>query len=211
MTSTLLHRTDDDALYRNEFPKRRHGKIHHTRGVPITLEVPTHVDVFVTEKYYLQRGRDGLLAEVKSSRMGRRNLGVRMVPVKTKKVFTVDFQRPAAGTLQYDLTFQQDEQLQYFERIANSIEDRTIRDITAALEDLSPVLSARATAGRTKRSGSLSDLVIENERVVAYARFDIDACDFEQQLDGFLEYHLNGCHVCGRLPEVQDTRGLAAR
>jgi hypothetical protein len=34
------------------------------------------------------------------------------------------------------------------------------------------------------------------ERVVAIAMFDINACDFEDQVRTFVEHHVNQCHDC---------------
>lgn len=201
MSSTMLNRNEHDELYPNEYGLTG---ATHTKGVPITLEIPTHVDVFITETYYMQRGEGGILEEVKRSRLGRRNLGVNIVSVKTKKVFTVDFKRPAAGSLVYDIAFQDDgaSNEQYFKSIANKIEDQTIRQITSSLGALGPLLSARPTAADFSRGESVKKLIVENERVVAYCRFDINELGYEDLVQSFIDKHLTCCHDCTKKPSV---------
>ena len=36
--------------------------------------------------------------------------------------------------------------------------------------------------------------IMTKERVLAIAMFDINACDFEEQVQAFLEHHVNHCH-----------------
>ena len=42
--------------------------------------------------------------------------------------------------------------------------------------------------------------VFTRERVVAFKIFDINAADFESQLESFLSHHLNSCHDCSVNP-----------
>ena len=180
LVSTMLHRDESDNFYKNQnLP---------LKGVPMALKVPTHLDVWIEETYYLQmtpRGLEEYLPE-------RRNLGITTTPVMTKKIFTVDFKRPAAGSLAYDMGFNED---QYLNKVANKIEDKTISDVTAAVQRVATAF-AKPTAANFG-SDDLKNKIIEGARHVAFRRFDIDAPDFEQQLATFVYDHMNACHDCG--------------
>jgi hypothetical protein len=123
---------------------------------------------------------------------------VEIVPIETEKVFVVDFKRPLSGTLAYTADF--DEQ-QYFDEISGQLEDTTITDVAALVATVAPLFGKSASAPVDPTS-EVGRALITNKRVVAYKRFDIDACDFEAQLRGFLEEHVNCDHTCngyGRL------------
>lgn len=204
MSSTALVRTPDDMLFVNKFTSL-FGKTDrsHVKGVPITLNVPTHTDAYIIETYYVQKSNDGQLVALPQERLGRRNLHVDLKSVMTPKIFTVDFKRPAAGSLVYDLRFQTGEGAneQYFQSFANRIEDETIRDITAAIGTLKPVLAGTPTSALSANLGNdVKKQLIENTRVVAYARFDISEPDYEQRLACFIDEHLNCCHACQSFP-----------
>jgi hypothetical protein len=193
--STLVTRQEDNSFVgQSNGQPQDHGKTRPYRGVPVALKVPTHVDVAVTETYFIQAVGDGanrkLQEVVFDSPSVPRNMNVTITPVVTKKLFTVDFVRPAAGTLDYKATFTDD---QYFQSIENTIVDETIKDITAAIKTVAPALGlpASATIGT-----SLAERLLTANRTVAYARFDIDAPDFEEQLNSFLTLQVNACHNC---------------
>src|SRR5262245_53931208 len=77
----------------------------HMRGIPTTLEVPHHFKISVIDTYYEKAGsvlRDtncaaGLPHNVPPPLVKTRS--VEVVVENTKEIFTVDFVRPAAGTL----------------------------------------------------------------------------------------------------------------
>ena len=94
--STMLNRHEDGLFTKNcDVP---------TRGIPITLKVPTHLDVTIIETYYLEDRSAGetKFADLREVPMnGHRNLTVETKTIETEKVFTVDWIRPAAGVLEY--------------------------------------------------------------------------------------------------------------
>ena len=196
MKSTMLTRFDDNSFagQSNGVPQQ-HGQPRPFRGVPVALKVPTHVDVAITETYFLyladaKNGNRTLQEAVFDDPRVPRNLDVKITPIMTKKLFTVDFVRPAAGTLDYKAEFTND---QYFSSIENTIVDETIQDITAAIKTVAPSLGLQATA---EIGTNLASRVATATRTVAYARFDIDAPDFEEQLNSFVLLHVTGCHGC---------------
>jgi hypothetical protein len=153
------------------------------QGVPITLQVPTHLDVFIEETYFLQaedlaNGRQQLL-EVPTTGPIR---NVRADIVRTKKVFLVDLKRPCSGLLNASLKFNED---QYFDRIQGDVKDTTIEDSTALLATIISTLPTGRPAAKQQLE------YLKQVRVVAYRRFDINTPDFESQVDMFVTQHLN--------------------
>jgi hypothetical protein len=164
------------------------------KGVPIAVKVPTHLDVYVDETFFLLPDSSGIYREVPildDNGVPVRNLGIRPEMIQTRKIFVVDFKRAAAGVTSNGLEFNDE---QYLEKITGSIQDDTLKEATAAFSALAPLLNARPTAAAgetTKRENS-----IRGTRVVAYRRFDLSTCDFEQQVADFVDYHMNACHTC---------------
>lgn len=207
LKSTAIARLDSNNFVglSNGAPCPVSGQNRPFKGVPITLEVPTHLDVYVTETFYLYKGLkydgDGNAvgpAPLKeaSAACCRRNLNLQADIVKTKKVFTVDFKRPAAGSLGYTADFTDQ---QYFSKIQSEIDDNTIIEVADAINRVIPAFASLTAGTGTPSQGIGSQLqskVIRGTRVVAYNRFDINSPDFEQQLEAFVNLHLNDCHGC---------------
>ena len=162
--STMLNRTEDDDFVGNSNgdPKEC-GMTRPFKGVPITMKVPTHVDVRIIETYYLYNSDSGLT----QLRTRHRNLGVETAFVMTEKVFTVDFKRPLSGTIDYAATFGPD---QYFDTIKTKVVDTTITDVTALVAAAIPLFTTPVAA----LSGSTiaSDVIVDT-RAVAFRRFDM--------------------------------------
>jgi hypothetical protein len=198
--STALNRTESDVFIGNSNGKpRAHCAARPFNGVPITLRVPTHLDVVIKEKIYLKVGAErGSLSRLKSD---KRSLFVETQIIETDKVFTVDPKRPAAGQLDYTMKFGSDESgidggednSQYFASINSRIQDDTIKDITGALKAVTDSLAAKTNVGESKEPDLL---LIPDVRTVAWRRFDIDACDFEQQVADFVAIHMSSCNSC---------------
>lgn len=224
--STALKRNSDNSFVgASNGSEKAHGAARAFKGIPITLEIPSHVDVEITETYYIEL-HGAQLREVAFDPATPRNLDVVIHPIKTRKAFTVDFVRPAAGTLETDLAFSDD---QYLTSITNKLEDKTIKDITAAIQTLTPLLTKKAAAAVGENIGAS---LIKNTRTVAFERFDIDEPGFEDRMLSFVELHLNACHGCEgrigpqaaepiphqhsqasptRLPALTDVKGSAER
>lgn len=200
--STLVSRQDDNSFVgiSNGEPQDL-GKTRPFRGVPVALKVPTHVDVKVTETYFIKMamvdGKRELQEVVFNDPTTPRNLNITVTPITTKKLFTVDFVRPMAGTLDYEAKFTDE---QYFESIQNTIKDETLQDVTAAIATVAPKLGFSASA---KIGEDLKATMLTEVRTVAYARFDIDAVDFEEQLNAFLTLQVTGCHNCSGRTTVE--------
>ena len=178
MTSSFLNRDDYDNFSRNSK--------HPAKGIPITLKVPTHLKVRIEEEYYIQKGASGLQRVLTKTKP--------VISVETtfdyeEKIFTVDFKRPGAGTLQTDIKLDRD--TQYFTQIHSKIVDNTIQEITKVVKQFSAPLGLKTSVGT-----NIADKLIIDRRTVAFGRFDINAPDFEQQLAGFFHTHINECNDC---------------
>ena len=105
MTSTLY---SNDGCQDCERVKK------HLKGVPITLNVPSHIRVSIIEKNYANKDiKNGMVAFIPDLKTRH----VVIDPIKQKELFTVDFKRPAAGTLKYNLDFDVDRQ--YIKKMNN--------------------------------------------------------------------------------------------
>ncbi len=194
-SSTMLNRLGDNSFVGNSNGYGKAGsQARPFKGIPITLQVPSHLDVYIDEVYYLQDGGDK--AQIVEPLADTRILKVRTELIKTKKVFTVDYKRPGSGTLNSNTQLSDE---QYFKSISNSIIDTTITD-SAAL--LNTVLTGRSTSadGPTTAQQSLMSNLVRDTRVVAYKRFDINDPDFEYQVEAFVNQNLNDCDQCGQSP-----------
>jgi hypothetical protein len=205
VTSTLLNRTDNDVFVGNSNgDPNRNCSAHPFNGVPITLRVPTHLDVAIKEKIFLLPCSD--TTPLKRASTPHRHLYVEPTLVETDKVFTVDVKRPMAGTLDYGMTFggktASGDNSQYFTELTESIVDKTIQDVNTALQTVLPLLR-KTTGTGTQTSGtdqpptsSLDQLLVIETRTVAWKRFDLDDPAFEHLVGDFIERNLDCCNTC---------------
>ena len=124
-SSTMLNRLDN-----NSFVGNSNGTANSKcgarpfKGIPIALKVPSHLDVYIDEIYYMTED-DADRAALSDALTGTRILNVRTQLIKTRKIFTVDYKRPASGTLNLQTQFSDE---QYFKSIATALQDTTIVD-----------------------------------------------------------------------------------
>jgi len=156
-------------------------------GVPITLSVPTHLKVAIKSKHYLTQVTAGNVSSVERVELDVPVHAVEHDFINTEKIFTVDFKRPAAGTMDLTVDFKDDSQ--YFKQIKDKVTDETIKDVTGLLGALAPqgLLGVPASG-----EGGLG--LQEIESVLAVEIFEIDAPDFELKVAEFLKCHLNRSH-----------------
>jgi hypothetical protein len=192
ISSTMLNRTEtDDFIANSNGEPKKHCAARPFKGVPITLRVPTHVDVAIYEKIRLCLKDDDLSV----LRSQHRHLSVATQLIYTDKVFTVDVKRPAAGIANYTFTFGDEtgdlDNKQYFKSIQSRIEDETIEDVTGAIETVLSGLRAANDAEGSMLLDSNDAAYFDRVRTVAWKRFDCDAVDFEYQLAEFVSTHMN--------------------
>lgn len=194
-SSTMLNRLEDNSFVGNSNGDLcSNDTARPFKGVPITLQVPSHLDVFIEETYYLE-DKDSAAASLQLVRIGR-ILNVRTEVIKSKKVFVVDFKRPASGSL--NLTADFNEQ-QYFKQIVSQLEDTTIVDSANLLGTALKFATAKPASAGGDGTRSLPKH-LRQVRVVAYRRFDINDPDYEMQVEEFVNTHLNSCDSCNTSP-----------
>ncbi|MEZ6061481.1 MAG: hypothetical protein R3C19_14140 [Planctomycetaceae bacterium] len=203
ISSTLIERDVCDTGYTDST----------TKGVPITVKVPTHLKVVVRETRFLTLDGDTLTPvtfdrTVVVNNNGQSVLQTLSEPVvavdvdheyiETEKIFTVDFKRPAAGTLNYKLGFED----QYITSIQNELQDRTIADVSTAINRILGSVADLRTGGLRaglsdvgERSSGLKSLQ-KVSSIRAAAVFEFDDPMFEVRLAEFLTQHLcaETCH-----------------
>lgn len=87
------------------------------KGVPITLKVPTHVNLTIFERHFLFEDGNGYHKRIKLPFVVR---DFAQEFVYSEKIFTVDFKRPAAGLYNLNLDLTSD---QYIDELQHDITD----------------------------------------------------------------------------------------
>lgn len=201
ISSTFLHRQEDDAF--SGISNGKTGIHQHARpfkGIPVTLKIPTHLDVSIVETLiFVDEPTTGKLTNLP---MTKRHLDVVPEIQVSDKVFTVDLKRPAAGTLDYEIEFQDGkDNPQYFNQVSYHVVDQTLKDITGVIANLKPLtpLNARPTgrASGTRVTADNGPALEPMIRTVAWKRFDLNSVTFEDEVLAFVNLHLNDCHSCG--------------
>jgi hypothetical protein len=185
MTSTMLTRDENNRFWTRKGP---------LKGVPITLKVPTHVQLTVFERHYMVNDANGRAHRLTLPYVVR---DFSQEFIYTEKIFTVDYKHPAAGTYKLDLTLTED---QYIQKFQHDVTDTTIAQVTALVGKLAPRgLPNLSSAARAE------DYYTEIQSVVAVEIFEIDAPDFEEQMAAFINCHLNQAHDAWVAPPDVDS------
>lgn len=192
MTSSMLNRDDYDFFWRN-------SKVPN-KGIPVTVKVPTHLKVWIEEEYYIQNTATGLQPFYPDTPV---------ISVATgfdfeEKMFTVDFKRPGAGTIQTDVEL--DAEAQYFKKIHGKVVDNTIREITDIVKQFKPAFATKTS----EFDEEIKKNLIFDTRTVAYGRFDINDPDFEQKLAMFFDRHITSCNCCQGFDGCQGVSGAGS-
>jgi hypothetical protein len=196
-SSFFMQRFDSDRLAGSSNGELGvHDNAKPFKGIPITLKVPTHVDIFIQETIYLDANT---LEPVPTS---KRNLKAKANPVCSDKLFSVDPKRAAAGLSEYEIDMNNEHtdsrQRQYFKALNQKVTDETIKDITSALNTLLPGVPSNPDGGKAiVHEPVINSGLLSMDRDVAWKRFDISSPDFEIQVKAFVDEQLNSCHTCG--------------
>lgn len=183
--SQLLHRDQCNSKWQHM----------EADGIPITVSVPTHIDVRVVKESWLHQGKP-FPSEANQMITTR----VEHEVVYTDRIFTVDPKRPAAGTSKPVVTMNG----QYPDLIGNNVNDQTIQEVGAAIARINGAGGFAAAFGITASdSGGGAPPAINNrgklfriDNVSAANRFDLDAPDLQFQIQTFLDQHV-GCNSAG--------------
>ncbi|MEI7687913.1 MAG: hypothetical protein WCL32_23145 [Planctomycetota bacterium] len=157
----------------------------HLKGVPTTLEVPTHLQLSVLRSRYGKVTDEGVV--VFEPQLETREVATDFVT--QKEIFTVDFKRPAAGSLKYKLDF--DVGKQYITGVTNESEDKTIAAvttlITTVIKQIPPI--------RVREESVATSQFTEFRDVVAMELFAVNEPGLEERIQAFLNIYVNNCHA----------------
>ncbi len=163
------------------------------KGVPTTLSVPTHLKVTVT------RTRVGKVDPATGGVVFVKDLetvGVDIQPIEQKQIFTVDFKRPASGSLDYSLTFDKDRQ--YITGVDNQLVDTTIQDVSGLV---AAVIKAVPAGARVRSATDPGVGLTEVSEVIACELFSLGEPNLQERVQAFLAAYVNNCApVCGPCP-----------
>lgn len=190
--TTAVDRTESDCLVVNPACPMK--------GIPVSLRVPTHLELQVVETTYWEKKnvpgeRPSLvpLTGCKPTRSVLHNV------CETEKIFLVDPARPAAGLSSYGFTFQssQPDPVKasassgngYLRSVQYRVDDQTISRSAELLSNSIGLIQALQTSASLP-SPNPSNL-ISTDRTVAYARFDLNSPCFESDVAAFLDGHVN--------------------
>lgn len=191
-------------------------EVMQTRGIPITLKVPTHLQLVVTEVRYAYwtadsteaQDADSAEADVANSERAPRKVardgewkllesrpgsGEPLVTtdvqhhfISTEKIFTIDPKRPAAGDISFQLDLAEDQQ--YVRKFESDLTDRTIEETSMAFERLIRPLTPQGTGESLAESGTGDEGRLRRiESVKAVRVFEIDDPMFEMSMEHFLQ------------------------
>ncbi len=187
-SSTLLYRDIGDMTWKKK----------HSSGVPITLDVPTYLKLTVVQQQFLNKNHQ----LIRDNNIPITAYDVRQEIINTKKIFTVDMKRPAAGTWETELLLDKDKQ--YFTSIKHKGEDKTIDTIGKQVNDLLKNVVPLIPKSRLQSAGAgppeAQYTVIES--VVRMGTFKLEDIDFEMKVTQFFceAVHPGGGVVIGQNP-----------
>lgn len=200
--TTALDRCENDTLIVNpDCPMK---------GIPVTLRVPTHLELSVVETTYWQkRNIAGAKPTLVALHTARPTRAVTHDVCYTEKVFLVDPARPTAGTQKYGFTFTSNDAGKadeagkgYLDQVIYKIDDQTITESAKLLANSLNFLSAFPTSSLNPEHVNTGNL-ISTDRTVAYTRLDINSPSFEHDVAQFLDTNLNCAGCSGTLcPKV---------
>jgi hypothetical protein len=202
--TTAVDRTENDCLVVNpECPMH---------GIPVSLRVPTHLELSVIETtYWEKRGNPGKKPSLVPLSTCRPTRSVMHVIKETEKIFLVDPVRPAAGMSKYGFTFQSNSGdaskaadaagKGYLQNVQYKIEDKTIEKSAELFSNAVGLITALRTAANSGDPNTSN--LISTERVIAYARYDVNSPSFEADVAAFLDCHINhASNDCSPCPQV---------
>ncbi len=200
--TTALDRCEDNALVVNPG--------HPLKGIPVSLRVPTHLELNVIETTYWEKqdnpGKKPTLVPLHTCRTTRT---VKHNICYTEKVFLVDPVRPGAGTQAYGFTFTSNKEGNtkdagkgYLDKVTYKIDDTTIKESANLLADSLSLINAFTVSSANSPNLNTSRLVA-TDRTVAYTRLDINSCSFESDVEQFLDINVNQApNACTTCPDI---------
>jgi hypothetical protein len=191
VSSTYLHRDEFDTSWEKKKAK----------GVPVTLDVPTHVRIEINEKKYLKKVNDNysLVTDGDAAQGAQpvRTLSIAYNVLTEKKMFMVDFKRPAAGPFTLAASFT-NQQISAYNHTLTDLTIETIgTQINALLGTILPRIPGLQAGTQVEETEPKPDapIVLELESLVAAGVFKLDDPMFEAQVSEFLRCYSANCQV----------------
>lgn len=199
--TTFFRRHDDDTLCKeNDVP------IH---GVPVMVKVPTHLELRVDETIHLIKEPGKTTVQV----IGPAGTTLRSVDANlrvTEKMFVLDPKRPMSGTANYGFAFQSKPDGNsnaakdlargaaghgYLQGLKYKVDDQTLANVSTFLANIAPLLATPVARSEDAPADPLKG-VYTTRRTIAFGLFDLASPSFEDEVNAFLEEHVNRCSPC---------------
>lgn len=215
MKSQMWSRAEDDHLYPDTDKP--------IRGIPIMLKVPSHIEIIVKQKLYATHSAGDKTKEgtINIIPLARPDLEVSAVLKYTEKMFVVDPVRVASGSGSYGFGFSPpaaggvknaNDQLEHGHGYLNTLDYKAVdTTITTSATLLQSILSLNSPEAATKKSFDAGFDVITIERMVAYHRFDLGSPCVDEEINQFLQEHMNCCHQCSDLGSLAEASSDAVQ
>lgn len=202
--TSMWTRAEDESLHPDQ--------AQNLKGIPVMLKVPSHIEVKITETLYAAHVPNENRLEV--VRLKRPDLSVAADLKYTEKMFLVDPVQVCAGEGEYgfgfgpladgDPTIYSDGKGSpaghgYLHSANYKADDQTIAQAGELVKNILSFPGVRGTGAGDSRPANLNLVTVE--RVVAFRRFDLAACDCQQQVFHFLETNINQCQCTERVFE----------
>ncbi len=197
--TSMWTRAEDDSLHEDPCT--------NLKGIPVMLKVPSHLEIQIVETLYAAHDPESNSLQV--VKLKRPDLRVEAQLKYTEKMFLVDPVKVISGQGAYGFGFGPTSQGQpevfpdgsttpgssagygYLHSANYKAVDNTIKDAGALL---GTVLSLTSAKSQSIDAASLNLVTIDS--VVAFRRFDLSACDVNEEVLAFMDLHLNRCHDC---------------
>lgn len=187
--TTIVDRTENDCLVVNPNCP--------LKGIPVSLRVPTHLELRVIEVTHWQKkivpGESPTLAPLSSCRPTRL---VEHNVCETEKIFLVDPVKPLAGSNKFGFTFKSNADdgeaaagKGYLDEVNYTIDDESIKKSGELAANTIGLLNALQVSA--SQAQATTSQLVTTERAVAFARFDLDSPSFEGDVASFLDTHIN--------------------
>lgn len=169
---------------------------HFKRGLPVMLEVPTHVDVRIVQTDYWEVDDNGNDPKKLVHLSEATSRSVDIEQIFTEQMFLLDPKRPAEGTGQFKFGFNKldatgkGKDNGTLNSVQYRAEDKTL---TATADLLTTTLNTFSTPGLKRTSiNSETSNMITNTRTIALKRFPVGK-EHEEEISAFIEQYINGC------------------
>ena len=179
------------------------------KGVPVSLRVPSHLELCVVETTYWEKvdeaGKKPTLAPLHTCRPTR---SVSHDICYTEKIFLVDPVRPGAGLQNYGFEFQssgdaakkEDAGKGYLKNVTYMADDRTITESASLLANSLGLINALQTSANAPNQNTAN--LVSTDRTVAFGRFDINSPTYEMDVAAFLDCYVNCAPGNGPCPDI---------